>query len=53
MTRAEAHIWIAVFASALPRGGTFEQSVIMADWAVEAMRARDPEKMEELNEALG
>lgn len=52
MTLAEAHVWIAVFASKLPRDSTIESSVAMADWAVEALRLKEPEQLKELDDAL-
>ena len=52
MTPAEAHVWIAVFAAALPRGGTPEKAITMADFAVKALNEKDPETLAALNDAL-
>lgn len=52
MTPAEAHIWIATFASALPNKSP-DHAIMMADFAVRAMREKEPEMLAELDQALG
>lgn len=57
MTPAEAHVWIAVFASAVTQPSsignvTFEKSIALANRAVERLNEEAPSALRTLNEAL-
>jgi hypothetical protein len=51
MSKVDAHIWIAVYAAALPDHSP-EHAITMADFSVKALQEKDPETYRALDAAL-